>query len=209
MLSLAMAATGSDIRDLSAQEIAEGVVRLAAAEAMTEGGNDLAADAAGLAMEGEAEAQAAAELAGAAHGAMRAGVAQTAEGGRPRSGGRWGSRGQIARALDQSQKPTGERNGVSLCDLRGRSQVRGFLSLDSTPGYVQRRVWRQLVPAVARHHLPSVHDADVGGSRSPGVGLNGFDWLWMFLAVVIDVSTLGSSGYANRDRMPMYNDTNP
>src|SRR4051794_17862730 len=37
---------------------------------------------------------------------------------------------------------------------------------------------------------------------TPGVGLNGFDWFWLALAVVIDVGGLGASGYANRDRLP-------
>jgi hypothetical protein len=31
-------------------------------------------------------------------------------------------------------------------------------------------------------------------------GLSGFDWVWLFLAFLIDLGMLGSSGYANRDR---------
>jgi hypothetical protein len=33
----------------------------------------------------------------------------------------------------------------------------------------------------------------------PG-GLTGFDWLWVFLAFLLDLSVLGGSGYANRER---------
>jgi hypothetical protein len=33
----------------------------------------------------------------------------------------------------------------------------------------------------------------------PG-GLTGLDWLWVFLAFLLDLSALGASGYANRDR---------
>jgi len=33
-------------------------------------------------------------------------------------------------------------------------------------------------------------------------GLQGLDWLWMFLAVLMDVASVGSAGYANRDRIP-------
>jgi hypothetical protein len=45
---------------------------------------------------------------------------------------------------------------------------------------------------------------------SPG-GVTGWDWFWIFLAVLIDVSSIGGSGYANRDRLPSsyYSDTNP
>jgi hypothetical protein len=39
---------------------------------------------------------------------------------------------------------------------------------------------------------------------SPGVGVSGFDWFWLGLAVLIDISGYASSGYANRDRMPAY-----
>ena len=35
-------------------------------------------------------------------------------------------------------------------------------------------------------------------------GIAGFDWFWLVLAVIIDVSTAGSSGWANRDRVPGY-----
>src|SRR5512136_3273557 len=33
-------------------------------------------------------------------------------------------------------------------------------------------------------------------------GIQGLDWLWLILAVLIDVASLGSAGYANRNRMP-------
>jgi hypothetical protein len=39
---------------------------------------------------------------------------------------------------------------------------------------------------------------------SPGVGLIGFDWFWLILAVVIDLTHYGAAGYANRNRIPGY-----
>ena len=33
-------------------------------------------------------------------------------------------------------------------------------------------------------------------------GIQGFDWVWLGLAVFCDVASLGSAGYANRNRMP-------
>ncbi len=36
-----------------------------------------------------------------------------------------------------------------------------------------------------------------------GVGsIQGLDWVWLILAVVLDFATIGSAGYANRNRMP-------
>jgi hypothetical protein len=37
---------------------------------------------------------------------------------------------------------------------------------------------------------------------SPGVGITGFDWFWLILAVVLDLGGIGSSAYSNRDRLP-------
>jgi hypothetical protein len=36
----------------------------------------------------------------------------------------------------------------------------------------------------------------------PGVGLSSWDWLWLGLAVLLDISHWVGSGYANRDRVP-------
>ncbi len=39
---------------------------------------------------------------------------------------------------------------------------------------------------------------------TPGVGLIGFDWFWLILAVILDLGHIGSVGYTNRNRMPGY-----
>jgi hypothetical protein len=39
---------------------------------------------------------------------------------------------------------------------------------------------------------------------SPGVGLTGLDWLWLLLAIVLDLGNVGGTGYANRARLPAY-----
>jgi hypothetical protein len=33
-------------------------------------------------------------------------------------------------------------------------------------------------------------------------GLQGLDWLWMFLAVILDLASIAGAGAANRDRIP-------
>ena len=33
-------------------------------------------------------------------------------------------------------------------------------------------------------------------------GIQGIDWLWLGIAVFCDIASLGSAGYANRNRMP-------
>ena len=39
----------------------------------------------------------------------------------------------------------------------------------------------------------------------PAGNLTGWDWMWLILAVFLDVSHYASAGYANRDRIPGYN----
>jgi len=37
---------------------------------------------------------------------------------------------------------------------------------------------------------------------TPGTGLAGLDWLWLGLAVVLDIASYGAAGATNRDRIP-------
>jgi hypothetical protein len=40
---------------------------------------------------------------------------------------------------------------------------------------------------------------------TPGVGLSGWDWLWVGIAFLLDLGHYGSSAYGNRERIPGYN----
>ena len=37
---------------------------------------------------------------------------------------------------------------------------------------------------------------------SGGLGISGLDWLWLGLTLLMDVAMIGSTGAANRDRIP-------
>ena len=37
---------------------------------------------------------------------------------------------------------------------------------------------------------------------TPGVGLQGLDWLWVILAAVLDLASIGTAGAANRNYIP-------
>jgi hypothetical protein len=41
-------------------------------------------------------------------------------------------------------------------------------------------------------------------SKAPttGVGIEGLDWLWLGLAVVLDIASIGAAGATNRNRIP-------
>jgi hypothetical protein len=42
---------------------------------------------------------------------------------------------------------------------------------------------------------------------SPGIGLSTWDWFWLVLAVVLDLSHWAHTGYTNRERIPGYSAT--
>ena len=37
---------------------------------------------------------------------------------------------------------------------------------------------------------------------TPGVGLQGLDWLWVILAAVLDIASIGAAGATNRNYIP-------
>ncbi len=37
---------------------------------------------------------------------------------------------------------------------------------------------------------------------SPGIGLTGWDWMWLILAVICDVMHYGSTAYQNKNQIP-------
>jgi hypothetical protein len=39
-------------------------------------------------------------------------------------------------------------------------------------------------------------------TNNPGAALAGIDWLWLILAVIIDVGTIGVAGQTNRENLP-------
>jgi hypothetical protein len=39
---------------------------------------------------------------------------------------------------------------------------------------------------------------------SPGIGLTGWDWMWLILAVFCDLMHYSSTAYSNRNQIPGY-----
>jgi hypothetical protein len=42
---------------------------------------------------------------------------------------------------------------------------------------------------------------------SPGVGIYGWDWFWLFMAVFLDISHYAHTAYNNREAIPGYTPT--
>lgn len=59
-----------------------------------------------------------------------------------------------------------------------------------------------LVPCLGFFFLPLTTLMYVLLQSSAVGGLQGLDWLWLVLAAVMDLASLGGAGYSNRDRLP-------
>jgi hypothetical protein len=44
---------------------------------------------------------------------------------------------------------------------------------------------------------------------SPGIGLTGWDWFWVIMAVLLDISHWTSTIYSNRNQIPGYSGATP
>ena len=59
-----------------------------------------------------------------------------------------------------------------------------------------------IIPCLGFMFLPITTMVYVWLLQGVGNSIQGLDWLWLILAVVMDLATIGSAGYANRNRLP-------
>jgi len=59
-----------------------------------------------------------------------------------------------------------------------------------------------LVPCLGFFLLPFTTVMYILLQSSAVGGLQGLDWLWIGLAVVLDLASIAGAGYSNRDRLP-------
>jgi hypothetical protein len=59
-----------------------------------------------------------------------------------------------------------------------------------------------IIPCLGFMFLPITTMVYVWLMQGVGNSIQGLDWLWLILAVLLDVATIGSAGYANRNRLP-------
>jgi hypothetical protein len=69
-------------------------------------------------------------------------------------------------------------------------------ALVRSTGYDERRL-RHDHSAVSRFSVCAIHHADVRHSYSGCL-----DWLWLVLAFILDIASIGAAGAANRNRIP-------
>jgi len=59
-----------------------------------------------------------------------------------------------------------------------------------------------ILPCLGFLFLPITTMVYVWLMQGAGNSIQGLDWLWLILAVLLDFATIGSAGYANRNRIP-------
>ena len=59
-----------------------------------------------------------------------------------------------------------------------------------------------LLPCLGFFFLPFTTLMYVLLQTSAVGGISGLDWLWLFLAALMDLASIGGAAYSNRDRIP-------
>ena len=59
-----------------------------------------------------------------------------------------------------------------------------------------------IIPCIGFMFLPITTMVYVWLLQGVGNSIQGLDWLWLILAVLLDISTIAGAGAANRDRLP-------
>lgn len=59
-----------------------------------------------------------------------------------------------------------------------------------------------IIPCLGFLFLPITTLVYVWLVQGAGNSIQGLDWVWLILALLMDIATLGSAGYANRNRLP-------
>ena len=59
-----------------------------------------------------------------------------------------------------------------------------------------------ILPCIGLLFLPFTTLMYVWLLQGVGGSIQGWDWLWLVLAAIIDLASLGGAGYSNRDRLP-------
>ena len=59
-----------------------------------------------------------------------------------------------------------------------------------------------ILPCLGFLFLPITTMVYVWLMQGAGNSIQGLDWLWLILAVLLDFATIGSAGYTNRNRIP-------
>jgi hypothetical protein len=70
------------------------------------------------------------------------------------------------------------------------------------PAMMDRTFSTFILPCLGFLFLPFTTLMYVYLVQGVGGSIQGLDWLWLFLAVILDLATIGGAGAANRNRIP-------
>jgi len=96
---------------------------------------------------------------------------------------------------------TNNNSGCLTIFLPGFSRIMLLMYWISRPAQMNLAFSTFILPCLGFLFLPFTTLMYVWLVQGAG-GIQGLDWLWLILAVLLDLASLGSAGYANRDRLP-------
>ena len=93
------------------------------------------------------------------------------------------------------------RSGCLTGFVAGLSRIFLVMAWIARPGAFDAAYGSWIVPCLGFFFLPFTTLMYLF-LYTPGVNLSGLDWLWMILAVVLDVGSVGFTAANNRDQIP-------
>lgn len=92
--------------------------------------------------------------------------------------------------------------GCVTASISGFARVMLLMYWIARPGQMELAFNTFIVPCLGFMILPFTTLMYVWLMQGVGASIQGLDWLWLLLAVLMDLASLAGAGYTNRNRLP-------
>ena len=97
---------------------------------------------------------------------------------------------------------TNNSSGCLTAFVSSFSRIMLLFAWIARPVMMDRAFGTFILPCLGFLFLPFTTLMYVFLVQGAGNTVQGLDWLWLFLAVVMDIASIGAAGASNRDRIP-------
>ena len=93
-------------------------------------------------------------------------------------------------------------SGCLTAFVSGFSRIMLLMVWIARPAMMNATFSTFIIPCLGFMILPFTTLMYVFLMQGVGSSIQGLDWLWLFLAVLMDIASIGASGASNRNRIP-------
>ncbi len=95
-----------------------------------------------------------------------------------------------------------KNSGCLTAFVSSFSRIMLLMAWIARPAMMDRTFSTFIIPCLGFMFLPFTTLMYVFLAQGVGNSIQGLDWLWLFLAVILDFASIGAAGATNRDRIP-------